>query len=245
MTVPRQLGVVYGATLLWLLVVPALPEIAKADVATLAAGIPTLMLLTGCALVLIPLRNATAALILLALGGGMLGAGLTEIGADAGADITKALFASSVGFLLVRVLSTPAVVIAVPLLISAIDIFSVLSGPSAALMRDESGVSDFLTFTIPAFGGGRAGALGISDIIFCAFFAGCAWRYGLRRRSTTVALLLALPAALILAVATGRGVAALPFLSVALLLPNLDLLPRLLSTGSGRRPDGEIASVGD
>jgi hypothetical protein len=228
MTAARHLAWVYGATLLLFLVVPALPEIAGTDAATLAAGIPALTLLAGCALVLLPLRDATAALALLALGAGMIGAALTEIGADAGANVAKALLAASVGFVLVRVLATPAVVIAVPLFVSAVDIASVLSGPSAVLMRGESGVSDFLTFTIPAFGGGRAGALGISDIIFLAFFAGCAWRYGLRRRTTAIALMLALPLALVAAVLAGRGIAALPFLSAALLLPNLDLLPGLL-----------------
>jgi len=228
MTAARNLAWVYAATLVWFLVAPALPEVDGADAATLAAGIPALMLLAACTLVLLPLRDATAALALLALGAGMIAAALTEIGADAGANVGKALFAGAVGFLLVRVLATPAVVIAVPLFVSAVDIASVLDGPSAVLMRGESGVSDFLTFTIPALGGGRAGALAISDLIFCAFFAGCAWHYGLRRRTTAIALLLALPLALVVAVLAGRGVATVPFLSAALLLPNLDLLPGLL-----------------
>ena len=50
MTAARHLAWVYGATLLWFLVAPTFPELAGADAATLAAGIPALTLLAACAL---------------------------------------------------------------------------------------------------------------------------------------------------------------------------------------------------
>jgi hypothetical protein len=45
---------------------------------------------------------------------------------------------------------------------------------------------------------------------------------------TTIALLLALPAALMLELKIDHPVPGITFLAVALLLPNLDLLPRIL-----------------
>jgi hypothetical protein len=48
---------------------------------------------------------------------------------------------------------------------------------------------------------------------------------------TTAALLLALPAAVAIQLAADTAIPALPVLAAALLLPNLDLLPRVLARG--------------
>ena len=109
------------------------------------------------------------------------------------ADVTKALFAAALGMLLAWALGTPAVVVAVPLFVAAIDIASVADGPSELLARDSSRAGEFLSVYLPAWGGGRAGVLGLADLVFLAFFAGSAWRFGLRRRATGIALMLGAP----------------------------------------------------
>jgi hypothetical protein len=122
----------------------------------------------------------------------------------------------------------------VPLFAAALDVFSVTAGPTELLARDSSRAGDFLSLYLPAWGGGRAGALGVADLVFVGFFASSAWRFGLRRRATAVALLAALPVSLALQLGTGGAFPVLPVLAAGLLLPNLDLLPRLLRPANGR-----------
>ena len=222
--------VAYAATFAYLLVTPVLPDVGgTSDTNTLVSNIPTLLLLGACVLVWLPARDEAFVLGLLALGAGLVAAGATEAGSIPVADVTKALFAAALGMLLAWALDEPAVVVAVPLFVAGIDIASVAGGPSELLARDSSGAGEFLSVYLPAWGGGRAGVLGLADLVFLAFFAASAWRFGLRRRATGIALMLALPATVLIQLQLDVTVPALPVLAAALLLPNLDLLPGMLA----------------
>jgi hypothetical protein len=221
--------VAYAATFAYLLVTPVLPDVGgTSDTNTLVSNIPTMLLLAACVLVRLTARDEAFVLLLLALGAGLLAAGATEAGSIPVADVTKALFAATLGMLLAWALDEPAVVVAVPLFVAGIDIASVAGGPSELLARDSSRAGEFLSLYLPAWGGGRAGVLGLADLIFLAFFAASAWRFGLRRRATGIALMLALPATVVIQVELDVAVPALPVLAAALLFPNLDLLPGML-----------------
>jgi hypothetical protein len=222
--------VAYAATFAYLLVTPVLPDVGgTSDTNTLVSNIPTMLLLGACVLVWLPARDEAFVLGLLALGAGLVAAGATEAGSIPVADVTKALFAATLGMLLAWALDEPAVVVAVPLFVAGIDIASVAGGPSELLARDSSGAGEFLSVYLPAWGGGRAGVLGLADLVFLAFFAASAWRFGLRRRATGIALMLALPATVAIQLELDVTVPALPVLAAALLLPNLDLLPGMLA----------------
>jgi hypothetical protein len=221
---------VYAATFAYLLVTPVLPDVGgTSDTNTLISDIPTTLLLAACVLVWLPARDEAFVLALLALGAGLIAAGATEAGSVPVADVTKALFAATLGMLLAWALAEPAILVAVPLFVAGIDIASVAGGPSELLARDSSRTGEFLSLYLPAWGGGRAGVLGLADLIFLGFFAAGAWRFHLRRRVTGVALLLALPATVVIQVALDAAVPALPVLAAALLMPNLDLLPAILA----------------
>jgi hypothetical protein len=231
---PPAVLVAYAATFAYLLVTPVLPDVGgTGDANTLISDIPTVLLLGACVLVWLPARDDAFALALLALGAGLIAAGATEGGSIPVADVTKALFAASLGMLLAWALAEPAILVAVPLFVAGIDVASVAGGPSELLARDDSRAGEFLSLYLPAWGGGRAGVLGLADLLFLAFFAAGAWRFGLRRRVTTAALLLALPATVAIQLAVDVTVPVLPVLAAALLVPNLDLLPGLLA---GERP---------
>ena len=222
--------VAYAATFAYLLVTPVLPDVGgTSDTNTLVSNIPTMLLLGACVLVWLPARDEAFVLALLALGAGLIAAGATEAGSIPVADVTKALFAATLGMLLAWALDEPAVVVAVPLFVAGIDIASVAGGPSELLARDSSRAGEFLSVYLPAWGGGRAGVLGLADLIFLAFFAASAWRFGLRRRATGIALMLALPATVVIQLELDVTVPVLPVLAAALLLPNLDLLPGMLA----------------
>jgi hypothetical protein len=225
------LAALYGALLAYLLLTPALPDVGGvSDANTLLSDGVALALLSAAVLALLAARDEVLVLAMLALGAGLLGAAFTEAGSVPLAVTTKVLFGASAGMLLARLLAEPAVVVGVPLFVAGIDIASVAGGPSSLLARDSSNAGDFLSLYLPAWGGGRAGVLGVADVLFLAFFASSAWRFGLRRRATGAALVLALPAAVALQVALDRTIPALPVLAAALLVPNLDRLPGLLAT---------------
>ena len=207
-----------------------LPDVGgTGDVNTLVSDGATLLLLGACVLLWLPAHDDPFALALLAFGSGLLAAGGTEAGSVPVADLSKALFGASLGMLLAWALAEPAAVIAVPLFVAGIDIASVAGGPSELLARDDSRTGEFLSLYLPAWGGGRAGVVGLADLIFLGFFAASAWRFGLRRRVTAAALLLSLPATVAIQLALDVTVPALPVLAAALLVPNLDLLPGLLA----------------
>jgi hypothetical protein len=226
----------YGLALAYFLVAPALPDVGGAgDLNTAVSDLPATFLLASCVLVLVPARDDWAALALIVAGAGLLAGAVTVAGSAPLAGITKPLFAGAAGMLLARVLADPAVAIAVPLFAAGIDAGSVAGGTSQLLSRAGSGTHDFLTVYLPAWGGGRAGLLGLADLIFLGFFAASAWRFGMRRRVTGAALLAALPATVGIQLAVDTTVPAIPVLAAALLLPNLDRLPAL-ARRLGERP---------
>ena len=229
-------GLAYAGALALLLLAPALPGIGgTGDANTILSDAPAMVLLGACVLVLLPARDELGPLALLALGAGLLAAACTEAGAIALGDVLKALFAGALGLGLARLLAEPAVVVAVPLFVAAIDVASVAGGPTELLARDDSRPGEFISLYLPAWGGGRAGVIGVADLVFLGFFASGAWRFGLRRRVTAAALLAALPATLLAQVLLDRTVPALPALAAALLAPNADLLPGLVRRQPARR----------
>lgn len=225
------LGASLGALALFLLA-PALPDLGDGDVAIVVPGTLGLLALAGIALALLPARESTSLLVLIGLGAGLIAGALDAAGAGTAANVPKAIFAAAAGMLLAWVLAAPVVVVAVPIFVAAIDVWSVSTGPTSKLLESGGNTIDYLSFEIPGWGGGTIGHLGISDIVFLAFFAALVWRYGLRRRVTAVCLALALPAALVAQLEIGGAIPVLPFLAAALLLPNIDLLPHLI-----RQPD--------
>jgi hypothetical protein len=114
----------------------------------------------------------------------------------------------------------------------AADIFSVFAGPTEALVRTESPLLDFLLLVFPTFGSPLGFGLGLSDFIFLALFTAAARSLDLRYATTLLAVctaaFLAVTAGLLLA----RPLPALPFIAIAFVLINADLIVAALT---GRR----------
>ena len=222
----------YGLAAAYLVAAPHLPALSDADTAALASGSAGLIVFALCALSLVSLYDAAIPLGLVALGAALLTVTLTSTDARTAEDLAKVTLASSVGLLLAFGLrGLPAAVIGVPLFVAAIDVWSVSTGPTSVLVSQHPAAADALSYHLPAWGEGAGGAqLGVSDILFLAFFAGSACRYGLRQAVTFVLLVASLVATLAVGIAIDRVVPALPGLALALLLPNADRLPRILRT---------------
>jgi hypothetical protein len=217
------------AALAYFLAAPALPRLPAGDATVLVAGSIGVLLVAGATLSLLALRDALLALVLIALGSGLLVAALNAGDVGAGANVVEALLAASIGLLFARTLNAPVIAVAVPLFVALVDVWSVASGPTAKLIEDGTSSADPLSFDLPAWGGmGSAGHLGLSDAFFLAMFAAWALRHGCRRTATIVALALSLVATIAVSVALDRAIPAIPFLAAAFLLPNADRLAALL-----------------
>jgi hypothetical protein len=140
------------------------------------------------------------------------------------ADLARILAAACVGISLARYITSVGTVLIVVVAAIAADIFSVFAGPTGALVRAESPLLDLLILVFPTFGSPLGFGLGLSDFIFMTLFAAAARSLDLRYTTT----LLAVCAAAFLAVTTGlllaRPLPALPFISIAFVVGNADLI---------------------
>ena len=227
---PAAVLAAYAAALAYFALAGSLPDLGDSDATAIVSGAVGMLALAACTFTLLPARDELPALVALAAGGLLLGGALTAAGSDAGADVAKVLFAASAGMLLASWLSLPQLVVIIPVFVAAIDIASVLTGPTSVLLRQHSPALDYLSFSIPAWGGGNE-QLGVADVIFLGFYAAAAWRHGLRRTATAAGLVLGLVSAVAAGVLTDRALPVLPALALGLLLPNLDRLGPLLRAG--------------
>jgi hypothetical protein len=99
-------------------------------------------------------------------------------------------------------------------------------------VRANSPLLDFLLLVFPTFGSPLGFGLGLSDFVFLALFAAAGRSPDLRYAATLLAVccaaLLAVTAGLLLA----RPLPALPFIAIAFVLVNADLI---LASLTGRR----------
>jgi hypothetical protein len=215
--------------LAYFLAAPALPALSPGDETVFVAGSVGLLLIAATTLALLPARGTVIGPLLIALGASLLAGALNAAGIGAGANVAEAMLAAAVGLLFAHWLSSPAVAIAVPAFVGAIDVWSVASGPTSRLLESGAESSDALSFDMPAWGDmGSAGHLGVSDAVFLSMFAAWAMHYGFRRTTTIAGLVLGLIASLVLSVVLDRAIPALPLIAVGYLLPNLDRVGRLL-----------------
>jgi hypothetical protein len=140
------------------------------------------------------------------------------------ADLARIIAAACVGVSLARYITSVGTVLIVVVAAIAADILSVFAGPTEALVRTNSPLLDFLLLVFPTFGSPLGFGLGLSDFIFLALFAATARTLDLR----SIATLLGVCAAAFLAVTAGlllaRPLPALPFIAVAFVLVNADLI---------------------
>jgi hypothetical protein len=217
------LGLTAGA-LAYFIVARSLPSPSDPDAdAFAAAGIG---LLVAAALVVsaVPLRRSDRALALMVLGGAGMGALLTAASAPEAAVPFKALFAAGAGFALARLFFSPVLVYVLAIAVGLIDIASVSRGPTRHLIEEQPAAVDYLTLFLPHWGGADGTQLGVSDLLFMAIYLDATWRFGLRRRVTAVALVASLIVSLAIAVWSDVAVPALPLLSLALIVPNADIV---------------------
>ena len=135
-------------------VAPALPDLGDGDLSLLVADGIGLIAIAATVWSLLPAWRAQNVLASVLLGAAVVTGLLNLAGVGALANVPEALAASAAGLLLASALATPAVALAVPLFVAAIDVWSVASGPTSRLVDAGRDPVDVLSFDIPAWGGG-------------------------------------------------------------------------------------------
>ena len=207
--------------------------------------------LTAYALVLIPMplllhgfllaarNHATPRLLALGAASGALGlpfsllagpedlerySGVLVLVALCVANLSRILAAACVGISLARYVKSTGVVLIVAGTAVASDLFSVFAGPTKTLLRADSPVLDVLVLVFPTFGSALGFGLGVSDFIFLALFAAAGRFLRLRYAASLLGVCLAAFLALTAGLLLERPLPALPFVAVAFVLVNADLI---------------------
>jgi hypothetical protein len=190
-------------------------------------------------LALVSLPLATLA-VLAGSPGHVLGARALLVGAAAGvaaaaaaiqsghpgtpATLAKLVVAACLGMLLASMLSSPAEVAAIALLIAAVDIYSVAAGPTHEIVQNHPGVLDDVALNLRVPGTEAVAQIGSSDLIFFALFTAATLRLGLRRWTSWAAMTASFGLTFVLADRFDVALPALPLLSLAFLASNGDVL---------------------
>ncbi len=159
------------------------------------------------------------------------GSGVLVLLALCVADLSRILAAACLGISLARYVTSVGTVLIIVLAAIVSDIFSVFAGPTRVLVQEDSPILDALLLVFPTFGSALGFGLGLSDFIFLALFAAASRFLNLRY----IATLLSVCFAAFLAVTAGllleRPLPALPFIAIAFVLVNADLIVDYFTKG--------------
>ena len=147
------------------------------------------------------------------------------------ANLSRILAAACLGISLARHVSSVGVILIVAAAAVASDLFSVFAGPTKVLMQEDSPVLDVLLLVFPTFGSALGFGLGVSDFIFLALFAAAGRFLDLRYVATLLGVCLATLLALTAGLLLGRPLPALPFIAIAFVVVNADLIVAALAKG--------------
>jgi len=185
----------------------------------------SLPLATAVVRELLPLRPLGGQLLVGAVVAIVATAFLIAIGLEeTPATLTKLVAATFIGYALASLLQTTAEVVAIALLIAAVDIYSVAAGPTKVIVEQHENVLNAFTLTFHPLGSSGIAQIGASDFIFFALFLASSERLQLRMPLTWTAMTLSFGATMALSYALDAALPALPLLSLAFLGANADLL---------------------
>lgn len=148
------------------------------------------------------------------------------------ANLFRILAATCVGILLARYIRSVGIVLLVVAVAAASDLFSVFAGPTKVLLEEDSPVLDLLLLVFPTFGSALGFGLGVSDFVFLALFAAASRFLNLRYLPTLLGVCLATFLALTAGLLLERSLPALPFVAIAFVLVNVDLILAFLKKRS-------------
>jgi hypothetical protein len=226
------------------LAAPHLPAPSRA-VQIAALALISFPLATLVVAALAPARSTAPRLLVVAAVAALATAALIAVGLEGTpATLSKLIAATCIGIALAGLLQTAAEMVAIAVLVAAVDAYSVAAGPTHAIVLHHQQVLGAFTLAFHPPGSYAVAQIGASDFIFFALFTAAAARLGLRVGPTWVAMTASLGATMALSYILDTALPALPLLSLAFLATNADVL---LGRMRGRHssPEGESGAGGD
>ena len=194
---PAALLAVVGAALAYVLVAPELPQLHPPELSALVASAIGLTFVVAIVAGMAAMADSPFTLFPAVLGTGLLVAALDANGVAGAATPFEVVLWCCVGIAFAVVFDVPALAVALPIFLGAIDIAQALGGGSAGLFTlSTSKPGDALTLDLPDWGTGLAAArLSATDVVFLGALAAYARRLDLRERAAELGMLLGLLAA--------------------------------------------------
>ena len=152
------------------------------------------------------------------------GSGVLVLLALCVADLSRIVAAACVGISLAGYVTSVGTVLIIVVAAIASDIFSVFAGPTRVLVQEDSPILNGLLLIFPTFGSALGFGLGLSDFIFLALFAAASRFLNLRYVETLLGVCFAAFLAVSVGLLLERPLPALPFIALAFVLVNADLI---------------------
>jgi hypothetical protein len=225
-----------GAAFAYFLVAPSLPQLAPRELSALVACAVGLVFVVGIVAGLAATADTRLALVPALAGAGLVVAALDVNGVAAAATPFEVALFGCVGIAFAVLLDAPALALALPLFLGAIDVIQAAGGGSAGLFTlSTTRPGDVLILELPDWGTGLAAArLSVADAVFLAAFAAYARRLGLRERAAEAGMLVGLLVAAAAEVLFDTDLPALALIAAGYLLANVDRFGPLFADASER-----------
>jgi len=137
------------------------------------------------------------------------------------AEISLLVAGTGLALLVLPLLRERNILVPVALVAAMVDLWGVAAGPTAVAMRSSPEVVQRASVKVSPLGGMRPiSFMGLGDLVFVALFGGAVSALGLRLWATLCWMVVLLLFAMWLAIFLPVPVPALPFVSLAVLLPN-------------------------
>jgi hypothetical protein len=228
---PAALLAVLGAALAYVLVAPELPQLHPPELSALVASAIGLTFVVAIVAGLAAMADSPFTLFPAVLGAGLLVAALDANDVGVAATPFEVVLFCCLGIAFAVVFDVPALAVALPLFLGAIDVVQAVGGGSAGLFTlSTTKPGDVLTLDLPDWGTGLAAArLSATDVIFLGAFAAYARRLGLRERAAELGMLLGLLAAVASEVLLDTELPTIALMAAGYLATNVDRLGGLFA----------------
>ena len=228
---PAALLAVLGAALAYVLVAPELPQLHPPELSALVASAIGLTFVVAIVAGLAAMADSPFTLFPAVLGAGLLVAALDTNDIGVAATPFEVVLLCCLGIAFAVVFDVPALAVALPLFLGAIDVVQAVGGGSAGLFTlSTTKPGDVLTLDLPDWGTGLAAArLSATDVIFLGAFAAYARRLGLRERAAEVGMLLGLLVAVASEVLLDTELPTIALMAAGYLATNVDRLGGLFA----------------
>ena len=220
---PAALLAVVGAALAYFIVARELAQLHPPELSALVASAIGLTFVVAIVAGMAAMADSPFTLFPAVLGAGLLVAALDANDVAAAATPFEVILLCCLGIAFAVVFDVPALAVALPLFLGAIDVAQALGGGSAGLFTlSTSKPGDVLTLDLPDWGTGLAAAR-------LSAFAAYARRLRMRERAAEVGMLVGLLVAVASEVLLDTELPTIALMAVGYLAPNVDRLGALFA----------------